>query len=609
MSFVKLSQLTPTNNINANPSQSLFLTTDLGAPGTSLSITAAALGTSLYSNNVLIVGKGGTLLPHITAQFSGSDASYLQTNIVNINANGSADMVITGDTGTDSNTYIDLGWNNSQFNNSSGFTATYPNDGYLYTHGVSDQAFSGNLVVGTATQNSRVVITGGGMNVENIAAWADRTGFRAPLIETAISANLATAKAYANTIVAANATIAQTYTNTANTFLQANDALIRAAAQTAYDLANSANIYAYASNTYLQNYAVANATITFVKQDLTVPGNLIVTGTSNVGVLRTGNLIIIGTSVANGNSIVNGTLTSNGNFQVVGTSNVSGTSIVYGAFTSNGTSNLVGNVFVTGSFIANGVANIVGQLNITGNSSQGGFLSVNNATYNLNTALLTLSASNNYAVVAPSNTAYMIQMTGPDNVPTRMIMDSFGSATYSVIAGRSGRGTASSPAQTQSGDVLMRIAGNGYGSNGFTGSGGAYMQYTASENWSNTRGTQVELWTTANGSNTLTQTMVWNSNRVIFGSLGNTIVDIANSRIQVSNTNANTAFAVSYINRLPIYPNGSPGDKKGMMYFDAAGNVSGGGGAGKMYWCDVDYTTGGTKIWYYGGQGGQGTWV
>ena len=100
MSYVKISGLPVSSNLNANPAQSIFPTTDLGT-GQTTQLNAFNLGNTLYANNELTVGTGGVLLPNIVAQFTGISGGYTQVNEQNLNANGTADFIVTADVGTD----------------------------------------------------------------------------------------------------------------------------------------------------------------------------------------------------------------------------------------------------------------------------------------------------------------------------------------------------------------------------------------------------------------------------------------------------------------------------------------------------------------------------
>ena len=101
-----------------------------------------------------------TPLPNTMYQGTGSSKSYVQNNLQNLNADGSADVVITADNGTDTSGYIDLGINNSNFNaltSGNSIGPAKPNDGYLIVVN-STGIGRGNLVVGTGTANTDSVM-------------------------------------------------------------------------------------------------------------------------------------------------------------------------------------------------------------------------------------------------------------------------------------------------------------------------------------------------------------------------------------------------------------------------------------------------------------------
>lgn len=234
--------------------------------------------------------------------------------------------------------------------------------------------------------------------------------------------------------------------------------------QAAFALANTANAYAYNANTFVQsNY--------LKKTSDTLTGDLTVTN-----------------SISTTNLVVNGTTTS------------VGTTMMIGNLTSNGTSNLVGNV------IMNGTALIEGYFN------------VNNSTFSANTAMMRMTASDGYAVVSPSNSYYMLHITGKSNNSTRVVLDSFGANTYPLLAGRMGRGSAATPSPTQNNDVMMRVVGNGYlPTSGFKASSPTKIDFVASQDFSEANnGTRIEFWNTPNNSNTIQKVASFNANSVEF---------------------------------------------------------------------------------------------
>ena len=234
----------------------------------------------------------------------------------------------------------------------------------------------------------------------------------------------------------------------------------------------------------------------------------------------------------------------------------------------------------------------------------------------MKTALIKIIGSSTYASQTPINSGYMMQVVGLDNIPTRIVIDSASASgnAYGLIAGRTSRGSAAAPSAAQAGDVLMRFSGNGYGTTSYSPLGVARMDVVAAENFSDTnKGAVINFSATPVGSNTIYPNVVTiGSNTVSFGTNNytkpNTIIDMANSRIQVSNTSTTinkTAYAVSYVTFTPSYPNGSTGDKKGMMFFDASNAI---GNGIRMYWCNADYTNGSSQIWWYGTTG-FGAWA
>jgi len=109
----------------------------------------------LQSNPLSIVGSGNT---------------FLQTNIQNraTGAKATADLVITTNNGTDSTNYINLGINNSGYNDPT-FSNGAAYDGYLFING-------GNLDIGTQTANTSIEFHAGGTTAEKTIARIDASG-------------------------------------------------------------------------------------------------------------------------------------------------------------------------------------------------------------------------------------------------------------------------------------------------------------------------------------------------------------------------------------------------------------------------------------------------
>jgi hypothetical protein len=78
-------------------------------------VTVRTLAEGLFHNDALKVGEEDILFPNVIAQFVGESEVYLQVNLQNLTDSGSADYVATADIGTNANNYVDLGINNSTY--------------------------------------------------------------------------------------------------------------------------------------------------------------------------------------------------------------------------------------------------------------------------------------------------------------------------------------------------------------------------------------------------------------------------------------------------------------------------------------------------------------
>ena len=133
-------------------------------------------------SNALYAGvPGGTIVPYAVAQFTSDANAYSQINSQNKNhgTQASIEYVITGDLGTDTTDYLDIGfasstWDGTQ-DNSLG-TAVSARDGYMYVQGGGG---GGNLILGTTTSGRSIKFNAGGPNSANTVASIDAGGFSA----------------------------------------------------------------------------------------------------------------------------------------------------------------------------------------------------------------------------------------------------------------------------------------------------------------------------------------------------------------------------------------------------------------------------------------------
>jgi hypothetical protein len=153
----------------------------------------------------------------------------------------------------------------------------------------------------------------------------------------------------------------------------------------------------------------------------------------------------------------------------------------------------------------------------TQNVSISGVVKVNNSTFLATDALVSISASANSFIQRPSQQYTMMHITGKDDVPTRIIYDSFGANSYPLIAGRRARGIPESPTAVQTGDILLRLAGNGWGTTGFAPLGTARIDFVAAENYTDTaRGSQIKFYNVLQGSNVVNEIASFNADSVEF---------------------------------------------------------------------------------------------
>ena len=174
MSTVKISDLALIPQLNANTGNTLFVAVDIPS-GVTGKFTGTTLAEGLYSHNPLNVGNNHIIAASAIGQFSGNNNSYLQVNLQNFTSSGSGDYIVTADDGTDTTNYIDLGINGSTFSDSN-YSSMYPNDGYLYVNGDSANTSHGNLVIGTSSSDTKIVLIAGGTKSSNIVGYVTKTG-------------------------------------------------------------------------------------------------------------------------------------------------------------------------------------------------------------------------------------------------------------------------------------------------------------------------------------------------------------------------------------------------------------------------------------------------
>jgi len=248
--------------------------------------------------------------------------------------------------------------------------------------------------------------------------------------------------------------VANTPSHVANSAaIYANGAFL--AANTPTHVANSAALYANGAFAKA-NAALANASGTFA-------GDLTITGNTQAQKVNTGNLTVVGTAAVSGN------------------------------------------------------ANFSGIVNVTGAVNMNATLVLANSNFSASESAITIQATE--TVQVPSQAGTMLHISGKANTPSRIIFDSFSTdgSAYSIVAGRTARGTVVSPSPTQNNDILMRVAGNGWGTTGFAPLGVARIDIVATENYTDSaRGSKIIFYNVPNGSNVVNQIASFNADRIDF---------------------------------------------------------------------------------------------
>ena len=145
----------------------------------------------------------------------------------------------------------------------------------------------------------------------------------------------------------------------------------------------------------------------------------------------------------------------------------------------------------------------IGVTGDTGNLTIGRTVKI--VTQNLNTeaALLINGTLTNIVPTKYNNTLFhTVAVPGYNGIH---LSDTFGTGVFSTYEGRHARGTIQNPSATQSGDILLRVTGAGYGTNTFDTAlgtqGGSRIDFRATENYTNTaKGSDIHFWTTQPGT-------------------------------------------------------------------------------------------------------------
>ena len=204
--------------------------------------------------------------------------------------------------------------------------------------------------------------------------------------------------------------------------------------------------------------------------------------------------------------------------------------------------------------LANTTGSFDGTLNISNNLTVNGTIVLANTNFSTTEAAFRITGTGSSQTSTQSGT--LMQLTGKQNTPARVLIDSIGTSNtaYSLIAGRTARGTVAAPTATQNNDILLRIAGNSYGDTGYAPFGDARIDFIATENHSDTnRGSRIRFWNTPTGSNVVNEIASFNGDSVTFtGTVAPVKGFIFTPRLPVGNQ---TAITIDFTNDVIIKAN------------------------------------------------------
>jgi hypothetical protein len=226
-------------------------------------------------------------------------------------------------------------------------------------------------------------------------------------------------------------------------------------------------------------------------------------------------------------------------------------------------------VSVTGN-ITGGNLLTGGLISATGNiiTSTNGFIGVGTSAPDSELNILATPQTVSYSLTGNSTTAGTdLHISGANGANTRITQDAFGTGSYVAFTGRTAGGTAASPTQTLSGDILTQLTARGFsdGALQFGNISTGRVDVVAAGNFTDTsRATNVQIFTTAAGAITPTAVATFSSasglsvaGNVTSGNVATTGILTVNSGAAAtaivngaSNAVGNIGSASTYFNRL-----------------------------------------------------------
>ena len=163
----------------------------------------------------------------------------------------------------------------------------------------------------------------------------------------------------------------------------------------------------------------------------------------------------------------------------------------------------------------------------------------------------------------------------------RMTLDTYGTGISSRYTTRTARGTSASPSAVLTDDSIGRFQVTGYGTTSFSSTSSGYLDFVASENWTDTaHGTKVQIWATDEGAiNPVILTTIRNNGTYIFTTgttAGQSMLTIVgpgpNSIYEPAETDGSLVWGINKPNtagrfNIDTYRDPSPSDALDKTYF------------------------------------------
>jgi len=247
------------------------------------------------------------------------------------------------------------------------------------------------------------------------------------------------------------------------------------------------------------NYFIGNGS-----QLTGVPASFPITaGTSNIAAATNANILFTIGGTANVLTVASTGIYTAGLSSVTGT--ITGGNVLTGGVMSSTGNGTHGNVNTGGIVSATG--NII--------TASGGLLGIGTSAPDADVNILAFPQTVSYTITGNSTTQGTdLHISGVDGSNTRITQDAFGTGSYVAFTGRSARGTAASPTQTQSGDIIAEFTGRGFSNASlqFGNASTGKLDVVAAENFTDTsRATNVVVYTTATGAITPTAVATFSS--------------------------------------------------------------------------------------------------